>query len=271
MTEVLRCEACGGAVVWDAARSSAACLFCATPALRVVPESPPTPAQQLPHAVAEARAAEAFRAWAARSWFRPRELRDASVSLQPMLLPAWRIHARLETHWAGLRRARTRSRRSPVAGVEAIELTHVIPASSGISGPELVGLLPFDETQAEAWAGSAARREGLAWELPALTRRGALARARVELCARHRRRIVGERGLLSANVGALIEERDVSLVMLPIYIGSFRFRDRPWRFLINAQSGKVVGDAPVDRTKIALVVLAGLLVAGLALWLGAQP
>ena len=96
--------------------------------------------------------------------------------------------------------------------------------------------------------------------------------ARLELCARHQRRIVSERGLVSANVSALIEERDVALVMLPIYIGSFRFRDRPWRFLINAQSGTVVGEAPVDRKKVALVVLVGLLVAGLALWwFGAQP
>ena len=270
--DVLRCEACGGAVVWDAARSSAACLFCATPALQIVPESPPTPELQLPRTVPEARATEAFRSWATRSWFRPRALRDASVELQPMLLPAWRIHARLETHWAGLRRARTRSRRAPVAGVESVELVHLIPASSGIGVSELVGLLPFDETQAEAWAGSEARREGLAWEPPALSRRGALARARLELCARHQRRIVSERGLVSANVSALIEERDVALVMLPIYIGSFRFRDRPWRFLINAQSGTVVGEAPVDRKKVALVVLAGLLVAGLALWwFGAQP
>ena len=277
MNEVLRCAACGGAVVWDAEQSSAACLFCATPALEIVPDAPPTPDLHLPAKIGEVAASMQFRAWATKSWFRPKQLRATQFSLQPLLLPAWRVEARLETHWAGLRRASTRSGRAPVAGVERIELTHMIPASSGLRADELVRLLPFDETTAGAWAGSGpgsadeagAAGETLVWEPPALSRRGALARARRELEARHQRRIVASGGLLSAKVSTIIEERDVGLLLLPIYIGSFRFRDRPWRFLVNAQTGVVVGEAPLDRRKVALVVSVALLLAGLMLlWWG---
>ncbi len=55
--------------------------------------------------------------------------------------------------------------------------------------------------------------------------------------------------------------------MLPVYIGSFRFRDRAWRVLLNAQTGKLVGKAPIDRRKVlALLVVALVMVALALLW-----
>ena len=50
--------------------------------------------------------------------------------------------------------------------------------------------------------------------------------------------------------------------MLPIYVGCVRFRDQPWRFVINGQTGRVTGRTPLDRTKVAIaiaVVLAAVL------------
>lgn len=253
--------------MWDAGRSSAACLFCATAALEVVPESPPTPDLYLPAKVSAAEAAEQFRGWATRSWFRPRQLRASIPTLQAMLLPAWRVDAGLETHWAGLRRAATRSGRAPVAGVDRATFTHMIPASAGLSSAELVRLLPFDDGEGLSWSSQREAVEGFVWEPPALSRRGALARARRELGARHCKRIASERGLVAAKVSSLIDERDIRLLLVPIYMGSFRFRDRPWRFLINAQTGAVVGEAPLDRKKVAaLVVALALLVLGLLAW-----
>ena len=107
-SELLRCQACGGAVVWDAAQSGAACLFCGTVALEIEIGSEPLPEPQLvlPAEVSRAAAEERFRTWASGSWLRPPQLRDAEVGLHLMMLPAWRFHAELESHWAGLRRSR---------------------------------------------------------------------------------------------------------------------------------------------------------------------
>src|SRR5262249_30434221 len=148
MSELLRCQACGGAVVWDAAQTGAACLFCGTVALELViaSEAVPEPEVVLPVVVSRSSAEESFRKWATKSWFRPPALRTAEVALHLLLLPAWRFHARLETHWAGLRPAATRSGKTPVAGLEQIELTTMVPASTGLSQAELVALQPFDES-----------------------------------------------------------------------------------------------------------------------------
>jgi len=58
---------------------------------------------------------------------------------------------------------------------------------------------------------------------------------------------------------------EARLLMVPVYIGSFRYRDRPWRFVVNGQTGKVTGRAPLDRRKIAGVVL--VVVAAVVAWL----
>jgi hypothetical protein len=57
---------------------------------------------------------------------------------------------------------------------------------------------------------------------------------------------------------------------VPIYIGTFRFRDRPWRFLVNGQTGEVVGKAPLDWRKVLALVVLALVVGGL-IWLGQRP
>lgn len=281
MSELLRCQACGGAVVWDAAQAGAACLFCGTVALELVIASEPVPEPEvvLPVAVSRTTADQCFRAWASKSWFRPPALRTAEIALHLLLLPAWRFHARLETHWAGLRPAATRSGKTPVAGVEQLELTTMVPASTGLTQAELASLQPFDETQARPWRGAVdlaiENDEGSSeietiWEPPALTRRGARSRAHRELAEMHRRRIGRERGLISTRVSALIEDRDVRLMLVPIYIGTFRFRNRPWRFLINGQTGEVVGKAPLDWRKIFALVVIALAVIGL-IWLAQRP
>lgn len=264
--DLLRCLSCGGAVVWDAAHSGAACLFCGSVSLEVqAPEQPlPVPDGWLPPSVDAATAEARFRAWATSSWFRPAVLRTTSVQLRPMLLPAWRFHSRLETHWAGLRRAATASGKAPVAGVEGIDLYHMVPASSGLTALELFALQPFDERTTSAWSPSA---QTMIWEPPALTRQGAASRAHHDLAADHQRRIAHAQGLVKCNVSPLIDDLDVKLLMIPIYIGAFRFRDRPWRFVINAQSGEVVGEAPIDRVKVLAVVAGVVLLLGLILLL----
>jgi hypothetical protein len=53
-----------------------------------------------------------------------------------------------------------------------------------------------------------------------------------------------------------------------VYVGGFRHRDRPYRFVINAQSGRVFGRAPLDRWKVALAVALVLtLLAAVLVWL----
>jgi hypothetical protein len=254
MSELVRCSACGGSVVYDVGRQGGTCMFCGSIALSAVAVEEPLP---VPHAVVPlevdgATADARFRAWSRSSWWYPAELRALRIEVRAMLLPAWRFSSQLESHWAGLERAATRSGKRPRSGQSHAETTVMVPASGGVSGGELHALEPYDEARAHAWDAAAA---ALPWEPPATTEQGAREQAHATMARWHASVIAGEQHLTSCNVSPVIDDRDVRLLMVPIHIGAFRYRDRPWRFLINGQTGKVVGEAPIDRIKVALVGL----------------
>ena len=41
----------------------------------------------------------------------------------------------------------------------------------------------------------------------------------------------------------------VSYAMVPVWILTTRYQDKPYTFMMNAQTGKVVGSLPYDKTK----------------------
>lgn len=261
MTQVIQCDACGGSVVFDAGREAARCLFCGSVAVHADDggETALVPDAMLPFEISRAAADDQFRRWARSSWWHAAPLRRLSIELHALLLPVWRFDATLETHWAGLVSASTRSGARPLAGVEHAELDVLVPASMGLREAELRALQPFRE-------GTTIRFDaGLPHEVPALSERAAAEVARGLLTEEHRQRIVRAQRLTRCRCSALVRVREARLSMVPIYIGSFRYRERPWRFVINGQTGRVTGRAPLDRIKLAVAV--GLVIAVAVAWL----
>jgi hypothetical protein len=260
---VVQCDACGGSVVYDAERDAARCIFCGSVALRPsdLHEAIETPDVAIPFEVSSHRATAVFRRWSTSSWWYAKQLRDLDIELQAVMLPAWRFDAEVETHWAGLRRAATKSGVRPDSGVDTWTHRTLVPASMGIREAELHALLPFDERTTAPWQDQG---DDTPYEAPALSRDGAAPVARARLSTEHRRLIAERESLRECRGGSIVNVIDTRLLMLPIYIGSFRYRDMPWRFVINAQTGRVTGKPPLDRVKIALVATAGAI--ALALW-----
>jgi hypothetical protein len=51
-------------------------------------------------------------------------------------------------------------------------------------------------------------------------------------------------------------------ILLPVWISAYRFRERVYRILVNARTGKVQGERPWSFWKIFLAVMAGVVVLG---------
>ena len=259
MSARLKCENCGGSVEYRVRENAATCLFCGVAALELDDSDPPPPPDgYIPLVLDQAGADTAYRNWAKASWWRPAALRTAKIETKPIYLPAWRFVCRLDTHWAGLESAATRSGKRPRTGRETATLEHLVPASGALEPEELTGLLPFDESQSRPW-----QDDGVPHELPAKSRRLAATEVHAQVQRRHAAAIQAHEGLKSCNVMAEVEDLEARALLLPVYIGVFRFRDRAWRFLVNAQSGEVYGKAPIDRVKVMAVIAAVVLV-GLA-------
>jgi hypothetical protein len=44
-------------------------------------------------------------------------------------------------------------------------------------------------------------------------------------------------------------------VLFPVWIASYRYKDKVYHFLINGQTGEVQGQAPISWIRVALVVI----------------
>ncbi len=49
-------------------------------------------------------------------------------------------------------------------------------------------------------------------------------------------------------------------ILLPIWISSFHFNNKVYRFLVNGQTGKVSGNAPISALKVTIVSLVAIVV-----------
>ena len=51
-------------------------------------------------------------------------------------------------------------------------------------------------------------------------------------------------------------------VLLPVWLASYRWQNRPFRVVVNGRTGEVSGERPYSVWKIAFAVILGLLIAG---------
>lgn len=56
-------------------------------------------------------------------------------------------------------------------------------------------------------------------------------------------------------------------ILLPVWLSSYTYGGKSYGFMVNGESGKVAGRAPVSPLKVALAVLAGIGLAALFFWL----
>ena len=262
--DVMACEACGGMVVFDTRHEAVRCLFCGDVSLAASELiGGPQPQRAVPFDVSENDARALFRSWARASWWTPKALRDQSATVDRMWVPAWRVEARVEATWTGLVDTRTtRSGKRPDSGTDSRTREAWVPASMALSQAELSALAPFPKDQTVAWD---AKSADAPFEVGGLSEQAAVAAARGNLRHAVRNELIRHRRLRDCRVSVLLDDVRSRPLMLPIYVGCVRYRDRPWRFVINGQTGRVTGESPLDRTKFAVVV--ALAVAGLLLWL----
>ena len=265
--DVTECENCGGLVVFDADTEAVKCVFCGDVSLTAAELSVGVqPTHAVPFVVSSEDATARFRAWARRAFWAPRGLADRAAELERVWIPAWRVRARVHATWTGLVSARTKSGKRPKAGLDVSEREVWVPGSLGLTQAELSALAPFSEAQQLPWDPSRAEAP---YEVGGLTSEGAIAAARSHFRSLASAALARAEGLEDPRVSVLLEDVVAVPWMLPVWVGCVRFRDRPWRFVINGQNGRTTGRAPIDRRKILLAVT---LAVAVVVWLvGCTP
>lgn len=255
----VQCGSCGGAVANPPGDSGPRCLFCGRADLHpfTVPAGVERPESWLPFEVGESAALGAFRGWASRRFWAPSDLKHAKVAVHRLFLPAWMWSGEIETHWAALVPAATRSGKRPLTGQErGIVRGVLVPSSPAMSVHELEAIAPFDDSKGRDLGEEEVPE---AYEVGVLTRAVARSKGVDRMAAQHGREIGGRIGASKLNSSAMPLRVDGRPMLLPVWIGAYLYGEASHRVVINGQTGAVTGTSPVAWWKVALAVLAGLL------------
>jgi DNA-directed RNA polymerase subunit RPC12/RpoP len=275
-THNFQCSGCGASMSYDAKAEALRCPFCGS--VDMVQQGDArilAPNRVVPFRVEKNQAVSAMRRWLGNSFWRPGDLAKQArvVEMTPVYVPYWVFEARTHTYWtADSSRTPVGARGDwyPMSGEHRGEYSGMLVGASGALTPaETSRLCPFDLSDAVPPEGMDLDNVTVEqFSLPRkyarpLARQG-LEAAEAETCVS--RYVPGRARNVHVNVR--IQSMSSEPVLLPVWIMAYRFGDQLFRFLVNGQTGRSTGEAPLSWTKIlvvaGIVLLVALLVLGLA-------
>jgi len=287
-TRVSKCENCGAEITFDEAVHATECAFCAAPLVTDTgSQRRIKPAALVPFVKSEPEARAAMTKWLGRLWFAPNGLQEYARkgrAMQGIYVPYWTYDADTKSDYRGQRGTiyhETRNVQVKVDGkmqtrTEQVQKVRWSPASGRVarffndililaatSLPkshtdalkpwDLAALAPYDTDYLAGF-----RSEGYTISLQDGYRAARDHMDRV-IDSDVRADIGGDRQKVT-RVDTDIRDVTFKHVLLPVWLAAYKYRGKSYRFVVNGQSGRVKGERPYSKIKIAFAVMAAILV-----------
>lgn len=282
----LSCSSCGATVTFEPPYVAGQCPFCATQivAQPKAASSLITPSAVLPFHLSGEQVNQQIRAWVNSRWFAPNSLKALATfdRLQGIYLPHWSYNANTYTHYRGQRgdayfvtqvvtdqqgrRVEQQVRQvrwSATSGtVESSFERLLVLASKTVEPNRVTALTPWDLDKLSGYhpaylAGFRAQRYQL--DLPTGFN-SAKEQMQPVINDMIRRDIGGDEQIIN---DSSTQYSNVAFehLLLPVWLGAFRFNSKVYQVYVNARTGEVQGERPYSATKITFFVLSLLLTA----------
>lgn len=252
------------------------------------------PGAILPFAITRQQAIASFTEWLQSRWFAPSQLKNFSNlgKLSGVYLPYWTFDSMTDSHYKGMRgddyteiehymdhethtqtdaHGNTTTTTHPVMKTRTVtktswssasgEVNHffndlLVCASTTLPAELIAQLEPWDlpslvEFRAEYLSGFQTERYTVGLK-EGFFRAEAMMEPQIKkLCCQD---IGGDHQTISF---LKTDHTEITFkhLLLPVWVAAFRFRDQPFRILINARTGEVVGTRPYSFAKITFLVL----------------
>lgn len=293
LVEVLtvHCDTCGAESSLSHNATAGVCPFCgAAIVAQAASRRQIKPGSLLPFEVPRARANDLFKRWLSQLWFAPNDLgRQAEqAGINGAYLPFWTYDTEATTDYTGERgvdytttetytsyengKAVTRTRQvtrtawTPTSGQVDNDFDDLLVVGTdslpgryvGALEPwDLENLVPYSDAYLSGFISLSydvdlPRGFERAKELMAPTIRATI-----------RGDIGGDHQRIHSTYTAYYETTFKHL-LLPVWISAYRYRERSYRFLVNARTGEVQGERPYSWIKITLFILMLLILAVVA-------
>lgn len=288
----ITCPSCGAQTEFPEGTQATTCPFCATPLVIATASTSRhiKPAAVIPFQLSEDQARDAMTRWLGSLWFAPNGLQEYARKGRKMdgiYVPYWTFDAQTETDYRGQRgdhyyvtRTRTvngktqtyqerRTRwRSASGHVQRFFDDVLVMASHTLPKEHTEALEPWDLGALAPYRPdylSGLKAEAYTVELEEGLKE---ARAKMDLVIDQdiRRDIGGDEQRITSK-STHMSDVTFKHVLLPVWMAAYRFQDRSFRFVVNAQTGKVQGERPWSKWKIALAVIAALIAAGVGFYI----
>jgi DNA-directed RNA polymerase subunit RPC12/RpoP len=281
---VYHCKSCGANMMLDKNEVSVNCSFCGSKNVNeaAFEERYIQPQGIIPFTIPIQKAKDMFRAWVSRGFFTPSKLKtQASLdSLKGVYIPFWTYDAQTDSKWSGyagyyyyVTRTREVNGRTETyqerntrwewrEGMSSRFFDDVlIAASKGLNQQEVNKIFPyrlqeivnFDARLLLGWGAevySLAVNEGY-------QEANKIMDEQIELdCAR----LLAADTYRDLHVITQKSKQTFKHLLLPLWICTYLYNGKTYRFMVNGQTGKIEGSKPLSAIKIALTILLVLII-----------
>lgn len=279
------CKSCGAELIFDAHTQAQFCNYCGSSHITFQEAENTIPPQYLvPFSVTEKDAGNHFKEWITKRWFAPNDLKNAykNNKLLGTYIPHWTYDSNTYSYYTAQRgdyyyvtRTRTvngktetyqerRTRWTPVSGDYSRFFDDVlIRASKKVDDRMINKIQPFALDalvgyKPEYLSGFFAERYSVSLEEGWEDGKDEINQnLEVEITQR-----IGGDTVRFLNIQTQYNDVTFKHILLPVWLSSFNYHDKVFQFMINGQSGKVIGEYPKSAIKIILAVLATLILLG---------
>jgi predicted RNA-binding Zn-ribbon protein involved in translation (DUF1610 family) len=280
----VRCRSCNAISVLDASRQAQNCPFCGSAQLVPYTETKPAfrPESVLPFRIAETAARDGIRRWYGRLWFAPSALKKRALTdtARGVYLPYWTFDAHVEADWTadaghyydqsetgfvnGQPRVRQvrRVRWEPAAGhVSHFFDDDLVCASVGVQPGLIRAIEPFPTQDLKPY--DAAYVAGWVVERYQIDLVGGAQRARDDMNAKLQMMCASQ--VPGDTYRNLVVRPDYSQqtfkhILAPVWLLQYTYGARRFQCVMNGVTGAMSGQYPKSPWKIALLVLAVIVV-----------
>jgi len=282
------CDGCGSVVAFEPPEVAGCCPFCGAALVAQPKAADPliAPDGLLPAKVPKDQALAEIRQWLQTRWFAPNALKRMARQdgIGGVYLPFWDYDADTDSRYIGQRGVhywetesytetdnngnavqRTRQVQRTMWYPASGEVSHhfdgvLVPASRAVAEAKLNGLEPWDlqslcPYEPAYLAGFKAQRYQLEVHDGFEKAKGVMART---IADDIRRNIGGDEQQIES-VQTQYAQVMFRHLLLPVWIGAYRFQDKVYQVAVNARTGEVQGERPYSAVKIALLVAAVIL------------
>ncbi len=280
----VKCTTCGAQVSFPPNITSDECPYCSSNIIvkNGTPNSVLRPKSLVPFVIDKRKANTLFRTWISKLWFAPSKLKERTSKgkINGVYVPYWTYDSDITSSYTGERgiyyyvtetytdtengqsvtktREVRRTRWSSASGTISHFFDDILIIASK-SLPEKIAkklnswklseLVPFNEKYLSGFKSEAYQvdiKDGFE-KAKIIIDRGVDSLIRQDIGG-------DEQRVFSANTS--YNKITFKHILLPIWISSYKYNNKVYRFLINGQSGKVQGERPYSYIKIALLVIA---------------